>query len=197
MRIAISGPQCTGKTTLLTRIGDELENNEREIKGSPIVVIKEVVRTLKTARGGKLSINRNADVDSQQAILIAHHKNALRNPNMVTDRCSWDAFVYATYNYLKGDFTYFEWQVFEEMFLDTIYLYDTIFYLPIGIIPMIGDGVRDEDLKFQQEIDGLFRTIARKYKLKVREMKESDIDARACEVVLVACMDAVDNLVGK
>lgn len=159
MKIALSGPQCTGKTTLLNQIAEKY-GNELDIK-------IEVVRSIKKRweeEGREFKFNKYGDFDSQMAIFEEHHRNVLFNNNhVVTDRCSWDAFTYATYNYLKGDFTYDQWKQFERAFEDTIGEYDEIIYLPPGLIEMQSDGVRDIDTNFQHEIGKLFKEIASTY----------------------------------
>jgi len=164
MKIAISGPQCTGKTTLLEQISKD--DTFKDFK-----IIKEVVRTIKKRwekKGEIFEFNRSGDKKSQIAILEEHHRNTLnlKNPHYITDRCSWDAFTYATYNYISGHFSFEEWVSFKEVFIETISSYDLIIYLPTGLIPMKDDSIRDIDVSFQEEIGKLFMEIAKEYKIK-------------------------------
>lgn len=154
MKIAISGSQGSGKTTLLNVIKEKRSFPE-------YTLITEIVRTL-IQQG--VQINRGADHISQMRILEAHYKNILREENFITDRCAVDAFVYATYDYLQGNYTYQEHKQHEEIFLSCIKSYDLFFYLPIEF-SLQEDGVRDTDVDYQQEIHRLFLTIYKKYKL--------------------------------
>jgi predicted ATPase len=162
MRIAISGAQGTGKSTLMA----DLELNT---KLTGMVFVKEIVRSL-AAQGFK--INREADHFSQCKILEEHYKNQLRYRNMITDRCSIDAFVYATYDYLQGKYTLEEHLEHEQMMLRTLNDYDMYFYIPVEF-NMTSDGVRDTDVKYQKAIDDLFKVIYDKYDIQPLILKGS------------------------
>ncbi len=153
MRIAISGSQCVGKSTLLKSI------EQSGYFDKDFFFCKEVVRTL-MSKG--IKINKEADHYSQLSILEQHYINALQYPNLITDRCSVDAFVYATWNYLQGKFTYKEHKEHRELFEANLHKYHRFFYLPPEF-PMIEDGVRDIDVNFQQDIHNLFLTIYQDY----------------------------------
>jgi nicotinamide riboside kinase len=153
MKIAISGSQCVGKTTLLNAI----ENNLTSFKGYNL--LREIVRTLMN-QGVK--INKGADHNSQMRILEAHYKNILTYPKFITDRCAVDAFVYATWDYIQGHYTYQEHKQHEEVFLSCIQSYDLFFYLPVEF-PLQKDGVRSEDIEYRKQIDKLFLVIYDRY----------------------------------
>lgn len=154
MKISISAAQGTGKTTLMNALREEsmLKDN---------VFITEIVRSL-ISQG--IKINKGADHDSQCRILEEHYKNTLRYDNFITDRSALDAFVYATWDYLKGNYTYEQHKVHESMFLDTVGMYDKFFYIPIEF-EMSEDGVRDTDKQYQKEIADLYIKIANKYNI--------------------------------
>ncbi len=170
MKIAISGPQCVGKTTLINSIAEKY--------GDEIVIYKEVVRAIKkrwAEKGKEFRFNEVGDFDSQMAIFEEHHRNVLYSDDIVlTDRCAWDAFVYATYNYLKGDFTFQEYKKFEEIFVETIELYDLIIYLPPGLLDLQSDGVRSASISFQHSIGELFIKIADQYDIECDVFDELD-----------------------
>lgn len=162
MRIAISGAQCTGKTTLMKKICQQagaLPNN--------YIVITEIVRTL-MARG--VQINKGADHNSQCRILEEHYRNTLKHENFLTDRCSVDAFVYATWDYLQGNYTFEQHKEHERIMLSCLPGYSHFFYLPVEF-GMVADGVRDTDEIYQKEIHELFITIYRKYNIPYIELK--------------------------
>lgn len=161
MKISLSGAQCTGKTTLINQI----ENDTEFLK--EFVIIKEVVRTIKKKEGAKFEFNKSNDFDSQEMILAEHHRNTLKYDNFITDRGSLDAFAYATKNYLDGKFTFREWKLFESCFNNTQHRYDIVFYLPIDIIPMEDDTVRDTDTTYQTEIHNIFMWIIAEYNVSV------------------------------
>jgi len=160
MQIAISGTFSVGKTTLLDKIKDSGEFND-------FTLIREVVRTL--AKQG-IQINKGADVFSQTKILEQHLKNALSYDNMISDRCAVDAFVFATYDYLKGNYSYDDYKKFEAIFLDAIKSYNKLFYIPIEF-DIVDDNFRSLDKEYQKDIDSLFKMIFKRYNLSYIELK--------------------------
>jgi len=155
MKIAISGSQGVGKSTLMAKIED-MHIPER------YVFIKEIVRTLKNQG---IKINRDADYFSQCKILEEHYKNTLRYESFITDRCAVDAFVYATYDYLNGKYTFEQYKQFENIFLECIRQYNIFYFLPVEF-EIEKDGVRDIDKQYQKEINDLFITIYKKYEIR-------------------------------
>jgi len=156
MKISLSGAQCTGKTTLMKQI-------EESGIFEDTILIKEVVRTIKERMGEGFEFNKSGDFDSQEMILAEHHRNVLRHKSFVTDRGAFDAFAYATKNYMDGKFTFREWKIFETIFGNTQSKYDVTFYLPIGMIPMEDDNVRDTDVEYQQQMHEIYMWIAEEY----------------------------------
>jgi len=158
-KIAISGAQGSGKTTVLNAL-------KKENILSNFNFIDEIVRTL--AKEG-VKINKNSDHFSQMRILEQHYKNIWNYKNFITDRSALDAFVYATWDYLHENFTYKEHKEHEKIFLDCIKAYDYFFYIPIEF-DVVEDGVRDTDKVYQKEIDDLFRRMFQKYKIPVKKL---------------------------
>ena len=132
-----------------------------------ITFVKEIVRSL-VAQG--IKINRNSDYDSQCVILEEHYKNQLRYRNMITDRCSIDAFVYATYDYLQGKYNLIEHLEHERLMLLSLGDYDKFFYIPVEF-EMTEDSVRDTNKQYQKDIDNLFKVIFDKYNIEPTILK--------------------------
>lgn len=156
MRIAISGAQCTGKTTLICALKKEGVLLDH-------IYYDEVIRTLQKEKG--IVFNKKADYDSQVLIFEKHLDN-LRENNFVSDRCLLDAFVYSTYLFRKGLYSESEFYDFENLFLKGINQYDRIFLLSPEFI-LKGDGVRDIDPLFQREINEIFIEISLKFDIKI------------------------------
>lgn len=152
MKICISGPQCSGKSTLMKALG----NIEMFVDHH---FIDEPVRKLVAEKG--IKINKIADYESQMMILEEHHRNTYRHYSLITDRGALDAFTYATWSYLKGDYSYKEWADFSDIFQKTMRRYDRIFILPP--LEMKNDGFRSLDINWQNEIANLMEDIANEW----------------------------------
>lgn len=150
-KIVISGVQSTGKTTLINFI-------ESDPLGKLFDIEKEIVRKL------KVPINKASSHEGQMAILEAHYHNCLqsRDKPMITDRGAIDAFVYATYNYLSGGFTFFEHEQHRKVFEACIPYYTHFFYLPIEF-DAVSDSVRDTDEVYREDLASLYETIYKRY----------------------------------
>lgn len=152
MKIVITGSQCSGKSTLINVL-------KKEEALSNFTFFDEIVRSLVKDKG--IKINREADYESQLAIFEMHKKNA-ETSSFISDRSAIDAFVYAYKNFKLGFFTESEFFEFEALFLETLPLYDKIFFLPVEF-EMISDGFRDEDKIYQKEINDLFLEVFFEY----------------------------------
>lgn len=142
MKIAISGVQCTGKSTLLNAL-----EKTKELRGYKF--IREVVRSMKN-----ITINEYGDDASQLAIADVHVRN-LRYKNMVTDRCIMDCYAYGMYCYKHGTVSS---QVIDKVgtiYERTIGRYDLICYIEPEF-EMVPDKVRSTDPKFRDEVLGNF-----------------------------------------
>lgn len=157
-RIVLSGTQSCGKSTLLQDIKKDVPK---------MTIYEEIVRTL--IKSG-VKINKEADHKSQCAILKAHYKNSIANSEFISDRGAVDAFVYGTWSYLNGDFTYEEHKVQEEIFLGCLPMYTHNFYLPIEF-EAVEDEVRDTDEKYREELERLYYLTYHKYNIPFVELK--------------------------
>ena len=158
MKVAIIGPQCNGKSTLIKEF----------IKRWPMY--KEVKSSYRNLiKTGKITNNQEGTAESQKAILNAiiddtQKAAAEGNDFLVFDRCVMDNIAYSLWLNEKG-------KVSDEFIMDTkriafeaIRIFDIIFYLPlreeITIVPKKG---RDIDPVYRQEIDNIFRAIVGTY----------------------------------
>lgn len=152
MKIVLSGSQSVGKTTVMN-----------EIEKSPMfqghTFIREIVRTL-MKKG--IQINKGADHKSQVAILEEHYRNTFRYSSFVSDRGAIDAFAYATWDYLQGNYTLEQHKEHEQLFLSCLKAYEVYFYIPpeFEIVP---DGVRAVDKDYQHQIHEIFIELYRRY----------------------------------
>ena len=145
MKIAFTGAQSTGKTTLL-----------KELKRDPDLSLKYDFRDEITRRMQKkgLSINEGGNDITQLLIMNSHIKNTLID-NVIMDRCALDGLVYTDWMSRKGKVQQWVLQYADNVFKMLIDRYDHIFYL-VPEFDIEDDGVRSTDIKFRNEIVILF-----------------------------------------
>lgn len=144
MKIAFTGAQSTGKTTLLNRLKDDPNYY-------PFTFVDEITRRM-TKHG--LQINEGGDNMTQLLIMNSHLKNILKG-DVIMDRCVLDGVVYTRYLYDKGQVSEWVMDYAEKVFQLIIESYDYIFYL-IPEFDIKDDGVRSIDSNFRNQIVKLF-----------------------------------------
>lgn len=145
MKIAFTGAQSTGKTTLLEAIK---QNEEFRYKYE---FIDEITRRM-IKKG--LKINEEGSDTTQLLIMNEHIKNILYS-DVIMDRCLLDGVVYTRWLYEKNNVSKWVWDYAQTVFEQYVNRYDYIFYLTpeFGIVD---DGVRSIDISFRDEIAELF-----------------------------------------
>jgi predicted ATPase len=156
MRIAISGTQCVGKTTV---IKDILKNwNMYE---TPDKTYRDAVKE------ANLPCNQKSTTETQQLIMdfLCDQTMSTKVGDMkIFDRSPHDALAYSMWCYLKGV------EGFDDEFMKKqIYLareaskfLDIIFYIPLTEkynVPIVEDELRDTDPNYRKEIDNIFAEI--------------------------------------
>lgn len=144
MLITFSGPQCSGKSTLLSKM--------EEVYGNRFVYVKEAVRKIVREKG--LKVNQDGDDLVQLLITSAHLESALL-PNAVLDRCILDSSVYAHYLYRRGKISKWVYHYSIDMMNFLSPKYDIMFYTSPNI-PLVEDGFRSVDKEFRDEISRFF-----------------------------------------
>lgn len=170
MLIALSGAQCTGKTTLLSAM-----RNDPSI-GPNFTFVDEIVRTLQK-RGFK--INEAGDDATQFAVMEEHAHNCElhgNTKNTLVDRCALDGMVYTIWLWRHHKISRKTYHECYKMFLDTIMKYDIIFYLTpeFDIIP---DGTRSTNDSFREEVVEIFEMLIKEFSLTVVRLTGS-VDER-------------------
>ena len=89
---------------------------------------------------------------------------------MITDCCSIDVFVYATYDYSQGKYNLIEYLEHERLILLSLGDYDKFFYIPAEF-EITEDSVRDTNKQYQKDIDNLFKVIFDKYNIEPTILK--------------------------
>lgn len=145
MKIAFTGAQSTGKTTLLNKF------KTMSPYDLDYTFVDEITRRM-IKKG--LKINEAGGDMTQLLIMNSHIKNILHE-NVIMDRCALDGVVYTRYLYNKGQISDWVMDFAENVFQKIIEKYDYIFYL-VPEFDMEDDGVRSVDDDFRNEIVDLF-----------------------------------------
>ncbi len=149
MKIAITGAQSTGKTTVL----NALKNWYMFVDSDPITFVDEITRKIKEKGFG---INEQGDNMTQVYIMNSHLEAILKKDDIVVmDRCALDGVVYTRWMYNNNMVDEWVMDYAEKVFQHLIEKYDKIFYI-VPEFEIQDDGVRSTDLQFRNDIVDLF-----------------------------------------
>ena len=156
MKIAFTGAQSTGKTTLLNRLKhDPMFNLEFDFRD-------EITRRMQK-KG--LSINEGGNAITQLLIMNSHIKNSLID-NVIMDRCALDGLVYTDWMNRKSKVEQWVFEYADNVCNMLIDRYDHIFYLAPEF-DIEDDGVRSTDIDFRNEIAELFEKYIKAWNIPV------------------------------
>lgn len=160
MRIAISGAQGLGKSTL---IKDFLVNYP--MYSTPDQSYRDIIKDK------ELKHSREADEETQRIIfnhLVTNQKKYGRKDNVIFDRCPLDNIAYSLWLHAKG--------LVSKEFIDeclpilqeSISTLDVIFYIPLSKFnrktkEIEDDGMRDTDATYQKEMDNIFQALVQEW----------------------------------
>lgn len=154
MKIGFTGSQGTGKTTLAKYM----------LKDKAFKDYSFVPSTARIAEAEGFKVNRDADPLSQLLTTVgrvtAEYAVDKMGLNTISDRTPLDSLAYTTYqfNNVWTDFnSKYYWQVSYDLVEKYMSEYDVIFYFPPYWEPK-GDGLRDTDPQYQEDIDVLIAT---------------------------------------
>lgn len=176
-KIAISGSQCTGKTTLVNYLKTLPEFADYEF----------FVSMTRGINDAGVPINLDGTDDTQLLILSKHVERILSpRPNgVVLDRSIIDGFVYTYYLSTIGQISNVVVDIAYDLLECIIDRYDHIFYLPPEI-KLEADGQRSVDTEFHNNIVVLFEhqidLINRNYKDKITTIHGS-VEHRAQSII--------------
>ena len=156
MKIAISGAQSTGKTTLI----NELKKNYQ------FTFKTEITREL--AAKGYL-INELGTDETQLAIMNSHKERLQIEEDVVYDRCALDGVVYTHYLFLHNKVSKETLDITVKMFKDMINQYDIIFYIEPEF-EIEDDGQRSNSKEFRDEIVLLFDKYISEYSISIQKL---------------------------
>ena len=160
MKIAITGAQSTGKSTLL----DGLKKEYKDVQ-----FIEEITRDLK-AQGYK--INEEGNDNTQVQIMNLHKKYSDLEGDVIYDRCALDGIVYTHYLYNQGNISEDVFQKSLGIFHEIINSYDKICYLKPEF-DIVDDGERSVNIKFRDDIVNIFDYYISTYNIEVDNLTGS------------------------
>jgi predicted ATPase len=148
MRIAVTGPQNTGKTTF---IQDFLTAYPNYIH--PERTYRDVVREK------NLQINQLTGEESQKSILDFLYEQIMETPgdNVIFDRCVIDNYAYTYSAYLKGNVSKELVMITKRKMFESLRLIDTLLFIPTAAcVPLVQDDQRDIDVEYIDLINKTF-----------------------------------------
>ncbi len=135
MRIAVIGPQNTGKSTFIEDFMKEFSHY-----ATPTETYRDVIESR------SLLVNQKSSIESQKEIRDFMFGQIRQNKeyNIIFDRCMIDNFVYTYTQYEKGEIPKWFVDETEAMMKDTLHLIDMYLFIPTAIsVPLISDSTRD------------------------------------------------------
>jgi nicotinamide riboside kinase len=149
MRVAYTGAQCTGKSTLLQKCKEIYKDYK---------FVDEVTRYVR--RTYDVKINEIGGTETQLYILAEHIKNHLKlDENLMLDRCILDGYVYTKYQVNQGKVSEQVLHAFNGVFGLLFDKLDYIFYTDPSDVKLVDDGERSVDYKFRDDIIDIFESV--------------------------------------
>ena len=148
MRIAVIGPQNTGKSTFIQDFLQEFPHYKTTV---------ETYRDIIETKG--LVVNQKTSLESQKEIRdfmfgqMRHNKEY----NIIFDRSMIDNYVYTYAQYEKGDIPKWFVDETEAMMRDTLSAVDMYFFIPTAVsVPLVDDKTRDITAPYIDTINHIF-----------------------------------------
>jgi dephospho-CoA kinase len=148
MRIAVIGPQNTGKSTF---VKDFLLENKKYI--TPTETYRDVVIEK------SLEINQKTGQESQEEIAKFLEKSISENKeeNIIFDRCLIDNYVYSYIAHRKGNIKIEYIEKLKERMLNSFKYIDLFVFIPTTVsVKLVDDTLRDTDTAFVDETNSVF-----------------------------------------
>jgi thymidylate kinase len=163
MLVAFTGPQSSGKSTLINLLKDYTDKHNLDF-----VYVGSSTRTLKSKGFTINNIGESFD-KTQRAVIRSHLDNIKyyngRGGNVVLDRCLLDGVVYTRYFYNQGKVSDNIMNHSEFVLKNYYSVYDIVFYLDPAGVPLVADNERSTDVTFRKDIIDIFNEYLLEYKI--------------------------------
>lgn len=164
MRIAVIGPQNTGKSTFIKDFLFEFQH---------YVTPQETYRDIIESK--ELKVNQKTSLESQKEIRDFIFGQLRHNTkyNIIFDRCMIDNYVYTYVQYENGEIPKWFVEETESMMIDTLRSVDMYLFIPTAIsVPLVDDGTRDITASYIDHVNNQFLRIlfelSRKHHITVK-----------------------------
>ncbi len=164
MRIAVIGPQNTGKSTFVQDFLQEFYH---------YVSPKETYRDVIESKG--LIVNQKSSLESQKEIRDFMFGQLRHNTeyNIIFDRCLIDNYVYTYIQYEKGEIPKWFVDETESMMRDTLQSVDMFLFIPTAVaVPLVDDATRDITASYIDAVNHVFLKtlfdLSRKYHITIK-----------------------------
>lgn len=162
MLIAFTGPQSSGKTTLIDLLKDYTDKQHFDV-----TYIGSSTRSLRDKGYTINNIGETFD-ETQRAVVRSHLDNIKyhdnHSGNVVLDRCLLDGIVYTRYFYNQGKVSDTVMNHSEQILKNYYSAYDIVFYLDPAGVPLVADNERSTDITFRKDIIEIFNEYLLEYK---------------------------------
>lgn len=148
MRIAVIGPQNTGKSTFIADFRTVFPHYK---------VPERTYRDVIEEKG--LAINQVTTAESQRMIRDFMYREMSQNvePNSIFDRCLIDNYVYSSVQYERGTIEKSFIEETKRMMHEQLSMVDLYLFIPTAVsIPLVEDGVRDTTASYIDAVNDMF-----------------------------------------
>lgn len=184
MIVSFSGVQSSGKTTLLKAC--------KELYSDRFEFVDEVTRLVK--REFNVQINEGGTDLTQCLITNKHIENLLRpreKEGVILDRCILDGYCYTGYLNLNDKVSDWVFEYTKNVFLNTISVYDYIFYTDPSDVELVDDGERSTDVEFRNKMIEIFEFVIETHKDNLLKDKlirlKGTVEERMEAIKLILC----------
>lgn len=147
MRVAVIGPQNTGKSTFLRDVQEAFPQFH-----TPTETYRDVIKK------HNLSVNQLTGTESQRLIrdFIMQQVKSATGPALF-DRCLIDNYVYTRYAYVNGNIDDGFLEETERFLHETAHDIDLYLFVPTALsVPLVADDLRDTNPGYIDTINRLF-----------------------------------------
>lgn len=161
LKIALSGTQGCGKTTLMNIL-----RGSKVLQGvEGFEFLPEIVRELKAKYD--IKINELGTLETEMMVMTTHLQNVIGRKKFLSDRCLVDNMLYAESSTVPPPK---EYQAFNQWLVNRmISSYDLIFYIPVEFEPP-EDGVRNLNKVYYNLMRDKFEAFYHVYEKKYPEI---------------------------